>query len=358
MKSAAGLVANARDPHNQAVYPIKKTKNTFDQDSETITRAVTTFNDVMDICNITPGKKCDPEKCTMKILGLTDGDVDGDGIWIEFMCLMFKHCKLIIDAGLVGRILPPAYSFPLPGKEHKKQFLRSKREFFDLVMKRFIKDNEIGMNGKELSKKELYAFLERNFDYDTKLEQLADRYCCDPIVMEYIAWKYHGDMKSQTMAYWAKTMKRYDQVKVLKEDGYLVIDGEIPGADNINLMLDEHFDKYVKRFKLIQAENDTIDAYSINGKKGKTLYEVMHLFRSYVPDGVERFKGLGELKPKDLKELCLDPETRTVVTFKCGSNYETTLRKISIIMSSRQEFAEARGKLLSMWAIDNLDLDT
>lgn len=358
MRSAAGLVANARDPYNQAIYPIKKTKNTFDSDSETLSRAVTTFNDVCDIANITPGKKCDPDKCIMDIVGLTDADVDGDGIWIEFMCLMYRHCKPIVDAGRVKRILPPSYTFPLPGKEHKVQFLKSKREFFDLVMKRFIKENIIGINGKEFSKKDLYEFLERNFDYDTKLEQLANRYCCDPVVMEYIAWKYHGDTKNQTVAYWAKAMKRYDQVKVMKEDGYVIIDGDITVDENINVMLDEHFDKHVKRFKVIQAENSSIDAFMINGKKGKTLYEVMHLFRTYVPDGVKRFKGLGELQPKDLKKLCIDPETRTVVTFKGGSNYETTMRKISIIMSSKQEFADARQKLLSMWAIDNLDLDT
>ena len=352
------MVANARDPYNQAVYPIKKTKNTFDSDSETIMRAVTTFNDVCDIANITPGKKCDPDKCIMDIVGLTDADVDGDSIWIEFMCLMYRHCKPIVDAGRVKRILPPAYSFPLPGKDHKKQFLRSKREFFDLVMKRFIKENTVGVNGKEFDKKRLYEFLEQNFEYDIKLEKLANRCCCNPLVMEYIAWKYHGDVKSQTMAYWAKAMKRYDQVRVLKEDGYLVIDGDISVDENINVMLDEHFDKHVKRFKAVQSENTTIDAYMINGKKGKTLYEVMHLFRSYVPDGVERFKGLGELKPKELKELCLNPESRVVVTFKGGSNYEMTMRKISIIMSSKQEFAEARKKLLTMWAIDDLDLDT
>ena len=357
-KSAAGLVANARDPHNQAIYPIKKTKNTFDQDSDSIARAVSTFNDVCDIANITPGKKCDPDKCLMDIVGLTDADVDGDGIWIGFMCLMLKHCKPIVDAGRVKRILPPAYSFPLPGKEHKKQFIRSKREFFELIMKRFVKDNTIGVNGKEFGKKELYAFLEQNFDYDTKLETLANRYCCDPLVMEYIAWKYHGSVKDQTQAYWSKAMKRYDQIKVLKESGYLVIDGDIPGGDNINLMLDEHFDKHVKRFKTVQQENTTIDSYTINGKKGMTLYEVMHLFRSYMPEGVERFKGLGELRPKDLKVLCINPETRTVVTFKCGSNFDTTMRKVSIVMSSKQEFADARLKLLSMWAIDNLDLDT
>lgn len=357
-KSAAGLVANSRDPYNQAIYPIKKTKNTFDQDSNSIGRMVTTFNDVCDIANITPGDKCDPDKCIMDILGLTDADTDGDDIWIGFMCLMYRHCKPIVDAGRVKRILPPAYSFPLPGKTHKKQFISSKREFFELIMKRFVKENTVAVNGKELGKKELYALLERNFDYDIKLETLAKRYCCDPKVMEYIAWKYHGSVKDQTMMYWSKAMKRYDQVKVIKESGYLILDGDVSVSENINLMLDEHFDKHVKRFKAIQQENTTIDAYSINGEKGKTLYEVMHLFRSYMPDGVERFKGIGELKPKDLKTLCIEPETRTVVTFKGGSNYNTTMRKISIIMSSKQEFAEARNQLLSMWAIDNLDLDT
>ena len=63
------------------------------------------------------------------------------------------------------------------------------------------------------------------------------------------------------------------------ESGTLVIDGDLPGYDYVNLALDENFERHVNKFKAIQANNSKITGYSINGEKGKTLYEVMHMFR-------------------------------------------------------------------------------
>lgn len=355
--SAAGLASSARDPYNQGIYTVKKPKNIFDADSDSIAHgARTTFNDIMDICGIEPGKKCDPSKSAMQhILMLTDGDVDGDGIAVTTICLLAKHCKPLIDAGMVGRILPPAYSFPT--KNGKKKFVRSKREFFELIMQRFVKEVTLEVDGKVLSKDKLYDFLSKNFGYDQKLEKLADRYCCDPKLMEYIAWKYHGDVKDQKRSYWQQALKMYPEFKILLEDGYLVVDGDLPGYDYINLAFDETFDHHVKKFKAIQATNSQIYGYTINGEKGKTLYEVMHMFRKYMPNGVKRFKGLGELGIKELRELCMDQEKRTVIVFKF-KDFEKDMQKISVIMSTKSEAAEARSNLMMSLRLDDLDLDT
>lgn len=355
--SAAGLASSARDPYNQAIYPVKKPKNIYDVNSETIMHgARSVFNDLMDICGIEPGKKCDPSKSTMRrILMLTDGDVDGDGIAISVICLLAKHCRPLIDAGMVGRILPPAYSFPT--EKGKKRFVRSKRDFFDLIMKRFVKEVTLTVNGKTLSNERLHSFLEANFNYDQKLEKLADRYCCEPKLMEYIAWKYHGTAKDQKRSYWQQALKQYPEFKILLEDGIVVIDGDLPGYDYINLAFDENFDRHLHKFKEVQSENSQIYDYAVNGKGGYTLYEVMHLFRKYMPNGVKRFKGLGELESKDLRELCMDQEKRTVVIFKF-KDFERDMAKIDVIMSTKVEAAEARSNLLMNLRISEMDLDT
>lgn len=354
--SASNCASTARDPHNQAIYTVKKPANVFDLDSESVNRVKTVFNDVLDICGIEAGKKCDPDKCTMKyILALTDGDIDGDSIAIAVICLLAKHCRPLVDAGMIGRILPPAYA--IPGKNGKRTYVHTQREFFDLIMKKFVKEVSVKHNGKELSKKDLYDLLAQNFVYDTKLVKLANRYCCDPKFMEYIAWKYHGDETTQKKSYWMAALKKYEDIHIYLEHSMIIIDGDLKGYDHINLAFDEYFNKHVNRFKAHQSVNRDIYGYEINGEKDKSLYDVMQAMRKYIPNGVQRFKGLGELEPQELHDLCMDPEKRTVVIMKF-KDYDKDMEKINVIMSTKQQYVEARNKLLRGMVMDDVDLDT
>lgn len=354
--SACDNAASARDPYNQAIYGIRRPKNIFDTPTEQVARIKSTFNDVLDICGIEPGKKCDPERSTMNyIFMLTDGDIDGDDIAISTICLLAKHCRPLIDAGMVGRILPPAYAIPTGNGKHT--YVRSQREFFDKITKMFIKTATVSYKGTELSKKELRAFIEKNFEYDTRLEKLANRYCVDPNVMEYIAWNYHGEQKDQKKSYWMKVLKRYPGVQILIEDNMLVFDGDIKGSDYMNLALDDHFHKHVMRFKEYQKKNSTIDGYTLNKEDGLTVYDVMRHLRKVMPSGIKRFKGLGELEPEEMRTLCMDKESRTVIIFKF-SDFEKDMDKINVIMSTKAEHARARKELMMSIRADDLDLDT
>ena len=182
MDSAADVANTARDPENQAIYPIQKPKNIFDADSDVESAIVGVFNNIMAICNLQPGKHCDPSTSEMsRILFMTDGDVDGDRIAVSAIALLAKHCRPIIDAGMVGRIVPPAYSFK-DGK--KKVFVRDQRDFYRTVAKDFVKKFTLELKGKKYSNEEFSEFISNNFEYNTRLGLLADRYTCDPKMME------------------------------------------------------------------------------------------------------------------------------------------------------------------------------
>lgn len=354
--SAQNCASTARDPHNQALYCVKKPANIYDDDSESVAKTVTVFNEILDICGLEPGKKCDPEKSTMKrILMLTDGDVDGDSIAISVMCLLAKHCKPLIDAGMVGRILPPAYA--IPGKNGKRVFVHTQREFFNTIMKKFVKEVTVAYKGKELSKQELYDLLSKNFVYDTKLQKLADRYCCDPKFMEYIAWKYHGDETTQKKSYWMNALKPFEDIHIYMEHSMIIIDGDLKGYDHINLSFDEYFNRHVNRFKKHQSANNDIYNFSINGEKDKSLYDVMKAMRKYIPNDVQRFKGLGELEPWEMKEFCMDRDHRNVVIMKF-KDYESDMEKLNVIMSTKQAYVDARSRILRGISMSDLDLDT
>ena len=359
--SAADLAASARDPHNQAIYTIKKPANVFDAMSDDTESLKKTFNDVLDICNIKPGKKCNPDDMTMSIFTLTDGDIDGDGISNAFICLLAKHCKPIIDAGKVGRILPPAYAIPT-GKKDKNgepvmEYVHTQREFYNNIMHRFIKKATVNRNGKELSKKEVYQIISDNFDYDIRINKLADRYCCPPKLIEEIAWNYHGDWTDQKKSYWCKVLKAYESLDILIEDGMIILNGPIPGCDHIHLAMDKNFDKHLRAVKKVQSCNRSIDGFSIDNESNKTLYDLLNTMRKYIPKGVMRFKGLGELSVDEMRKLCMDPETRKVIIFKF-KDLESDMEKINIIMSTKKKYVQARTELVDSMTLSDYDLDT
>ena len=351
--SAADVANTARDPENQAIYPIQKPKNIFDADSNVDSAIVGVFNNIMAICNLKPGKHCDPSKSEMaRILCLTDGDVDGDRIAVSAIALLAKHCRPIIDAGMVGRIVPPAYSY----KDGKKRvFVRDQRDFYKTVSKDFVKKFTLELKGHKYTPKEFSEFIEENFEYNTRLGMLADRYTCDPKMMEYLASKYYGKITDQKQSYWIKVMKQYPDIKVVKEEGYLLIDGTI-GMEPYHIAIDDYFDKHVKKFKPIQDKNKVIYGYKLNGEEC-SVYEIMKKFQDHMPNGIKRYKGLGELDPDEMRKLCMDREHRSVVIFKF-KDFEDDMYKLDVVMSSHAAFRKARKEVMQEIKLDILDLDT
>ena len=109
--------------------------------------------------------------------------------------------------------------------------------------------------------------------------------------------------------------------------------------------------------KEIQSQNSTISGFKIDGKDGKSLYDVLDAMRNYIPKGVKRFKGLGELEVDEMRELCMDPKTRKVIIFKFD-DIDADMTKINVIMSTRRRYVEARSELLRSMTLSDYDLDT
>ena len=361
LDSAASNAVGVRDPYNQAIYSIQKPANIYDKNTSEIVNLATAFNNVMDICGVRPGPNCDISKSQMKrILMLTDGDVDGTAISITMVCLIGKHCKPMIDAGMVGRILPPAYRI---GEGKKAVYVHTQREFFDRITKKFIKDMTLRYKGQSYNDKQLNSFLMTNFDYNKKLRKLSQRYNCDPRFMEMVAWNYNGSENDQKQSHWNKVLKAYPDIQIRKEDPHLVISGSKPSTDGsgkfdfIYIPFDEYFHKRVMKFKKYQSNNSDIYNFTLNGGSSISVYDIMLKFEGYIPDDVTRYKGLGELDPDALLELCMDPKKREVYIFKF-KDLESDIEKMNIIMSSKKEYMEARANIMMNEDLDDLDLDT
>lgn len=364
-RSAASNVVGVRDPYNQGVYYVKKPANVFDVSTESLNGMATAFNQIMDIFGLRPGPNCDVSKSLVSRLSImSDQDVDGISIGVTIVSLIAKHCPQMIDAGMVCRIIPPAYQ--INGQKNKKRpvFVHTQREFFDFVGKEFLKNTTIGYGKKPMSKSDMKELVLRNFNnrYADKLENLAQRYSCDVKLMERLAWYYHGTPTDQKQSDWNKVLKPYRDIRVIKEGEHLTIRGTMSGSAKgsyitIHVPLDDYFHKRVMKFKAIQNDNHAIYGYIMNDTPDQSIYDIMHRFDSYVPDDVVRFKGLGELDPDDMWDLCLNPDTREEYVFKF-EDFKDDMDKISIIMSSKVEYMKARADIMMNQTLEDIDLDT
>lgn len=353
LDSAIDCALTTRDMYNQGIFPIKKPKNIFDKDSDTESQIVGTFNEIMNICNLQPGKQCNPATSEVThIFAMTDGDIDGDLIAISVLAMLAKHCRPVVDAGMIGRIVPPAYSFT-EGK--KKVFVRNQRDFYQHLGKSFVKKHTLKKKGKTYDKKQFTRFIEMNFEYNSRLAKLADRYTCDPKLMEYIASKYHGEQKDQKQSYWRKVLNMYPDLNIIKEEGYILIDGTI-GMTPYHIALDDYFHKHVTKFKTFQNLNSSIDGFELDDVPC-TIYDIMKEFDKHMPADVKRYKGLGELDPEDMKALCMDKDQRNVVIFKF-EDFEKDMEKLNIVMSSKVAYERARKQMMFDVVLDPVDLDT
>ena len=61
--------------------------------------------------------------------------------------------------------------------------------------------------------------------------------------------------------------------------------------------------------------------------------------------------------PKEMRELCMSPETRTVIILQF-KDYERDMQKLSVILSTRAEYADIRMRVMSHIAISEADLAT
>ena len=96
----------------------------------------------------------------------------------------------------------------------------------------------------------------------------------------------------------------------------------LSGADYINLEMDDHFDHRIRKFKAIQANNRQIDGFTINGEDGKTIYDLMTAFRRYIPKDVKYYKGLGELRNCNMRH---DPHSDVGILSTSRQNHTQLL---------------------------------
>ncbi len=267
------------------------------------------MNTFIRACQAGVGDKFDLNKFFFnKVILMPDGDSDGNNIFSTFSAFLLKWMRPLVEAGMVYRALPPLYKI----SDKENPFIRSKQEYFEIYVDRVIKKVRVGTKKHGLlSKQELRDLLYNNRDYLVELDRLVDYFGVHPHILEFII--FHVQDKD----FEKKFKKRFSEMKLEGKNVSGVYEGKFQFVK-----LNKRFFKHAKDLAdiVFQDSNESL-YYQMFNKDGKQLsdrgeYSLGDLLKEclvYKPKIVTRYKGLGELKPNELRETTLDPNNRLLV---------------------------------------------
>lgn len=330
--SAKGPIVTARDSLIQGVFPIRgKIINAL-----TNTREKLLANE--EVCGIAAilgagiGRNFDINKCPFdKVIFAADADADGYDIR-QLLAKMALVCfRPLIEAGRVYILMAPLYSIPV-GK-NKRKYFTTREEYNQYMYAKFAQQYTIGQTPTtRFTKNEVGAILEANVDFIDTLIPIARNYAVEPQTLEYLI-RY----RNKPLAWQQKFFhKLYRFLNVDISNGHLVLDGLI-GEEYYSVPCTPLF--YSRCASLFTMVDKSLSAYYVDGQK-MTLYQLMQLFEKFKPAGIQRYKGLGEMTVKEIKESMIDPNGNRQLLRLTSDNIKADIDRIRATQSDLSSLFE------------------
>lgn len=285
-----------------------------------------------------------------KIIIMTDADVDGAHIRTLLLTFIFRQMKGLIENGYVYVAKPPLYKIK---RRKTEQYVQDDFEMSQILIKLGCEDLQLkrltdnflfsdqsisDINALLLKIEQVGKSLGRyGFSVERLLQHLEKPTCQLPKYVarirvgndEEIRFLFdleakHGFMKSQGIQTEncdsnsiQREIERNGELISQRIDLYEVFESReleklIDQANQLGLDL-AFFDSSNQNssaYHFIDLKNAESDSISING-----LSEYLKKLREFGRKGlqIQRYKGLGEMNPKQLFETTMDPNTRTLV---------------------------------------------
>lgn len=331
--SAISGMENNRDKMTQGLFPIRgKILNAF-------TTPVKKFFENEEISGMFKifgyngySKSFDPTKFRpSKVIIATDADADGKHIESLLMMLFIKYLPFVILEGKLYCANPPLYGISI-GKD-KMKFFADNIEYIEYVQDLFCKDNKIeSANGKTLTKKDITNILYRNIDYIKFMNHVSNTYSIDPWLLEFIL--YNIDLMKDFSKFKRAIEKQYKFTKVTMENNMIMIRGLV-GSKFQTVFCNQML--FTDAQPIIDLINRSDNYYKINGNKS-SIYDLMLLFNSFEPKSLTRYKGLGEMPPKQLGISTVLPGMGRILKQYTIDDVKKQLNYIRDIQSDKSAF--------------------
>ncbi|MDA3076958.1 DNA topoisomerase (ATP-hydrolyzing) subunit B [Campylobacter sp. JMF_04 NA10] len=306
--SAGGSAKGGRDREFQAILPLRGKilnveKARLDKilQSEEIKNMITAFG-----CGV--GEEFNAEKLRYhKIIIMTDADVDGSHIQTLLLTFFFRYLRPIIENGYVYIAQPPLFKYK---KGKKEIYLKDERALSEFLIETGIDMGEFEGIGNQ----DLIDFLKIVSNYRSLLNELKKRFS----VISAIRYLIEND-EARSMEYNAL----FEVIKTrLESEGFNILNSNVSESEiriyvqtpngleqlNINeaLLTNHIFAEAIRVYGLIKEREvdfgrdyiEVLDEIERNSKKG-----------AYI----QRYKGLGEMNPDQLRETTMSKENRRLL---------------------------------------------
>ncbi|MGO9170367.1 MAG: DNA topoisomerase (ATP-hydrolyzing) subunit B [Rhodomicrobium sp.] len=373
--SAGGSAKQGRDRSNQAVLPLRgKILNVerarFDKmlSSQEIGTLITALGtgigrDDFDISKLR----------YHRIIIMTDADVDGAHIRTLLLTFFYRQMPALLEAGHIYIAQPPLYKVKRGSSE---SYLKDQRAFDDFLIDGGLDGAVLLLgDGERRSGLDLRSAVERSRSFSHVVDQLHQRYNRRVVEQAAIAGLLNSklaDNEEEAERLASEVVVRLAALSeetergwgwVRSSDGGFVFEREVRGvkeAHNIDWPLIQSADarklhQYHAEFAALFAGMATFE------RKGNQtpLFGPRSLLDAVFAAGragltMQRYKGLGEMNPEQLRDTTLDPNVRTLMQVKLGELNdadEIFSKLMGDVVEPRREFIQQNAL-----SVANLDI--
>jgi DNA gyrase subunit B len=340
--SAGGSAKQGRDRKFQAILPLKGKilnveKARFDKmlSSQEVATLITALG-----CGIGPDEY-DPDKVRYhRIIIMTDADVDGSHIRTLLLTFFYRQTPELIERGYIYIAQPPLYKVKA-GKQ--EQYVKDDDALYDYLTENAL-DNAAFYPGKDvppITAKALGELVHQFRRVEKIIKRYARRYNAGVLKhVLYLPLLQASDFTAQeTINKWSqqlhesvqdlndKTQKLSVDVVHKPEEGRYIPRVKITqhGMDHYILLNTDLFlsKDYKEMVSLGEKLNQLVEDGAVI-KRGDKSLAVEHFEQAVAwlmeeakrGQGIQRYKGLGEMNPEQLWETTMDPEVRNMLQVK------------------------------------------
>ena len=249
---------------------------------------------------------------------MADADIDGSHICKLLLSIFVVYFPFMIEAGMIYKAIPPLYSVKIGKKE---KYFTEQVDIIKYVQKLFMENHKISfVDGRPLENKDITILFMKNVDYIYWVDRMSNTFALNPYLLEMILFNYVSNGDKIDLSKLQKTVRSaYRFMDAYKVNDTVVVKGTIDKTNSVPV--NKNFiDPCTELINIIKS-NDSL-YYLVDGKK-MSLYEICTLYTNSTPNGIERYKGLGEMDTHQLQDSVLLEDNRTLIRYTLEDIKET-----------------------------------